>query len=390
MRCSQRRDGMMGDHSPNETDLRWMRRALELAARGRFGASPNPMVGAVILDVEGRLAGEGFHERVGGPHAEINALAEAGERARSGTLYVTLEPCNHYGKTPPCTDAILEAGMARVVIAIPDPNPQAGGGAARLRSGGVQVTMGVAAVEARRLNYRWLHWASAQKPWITLKAAVSLDGKVATRRGDSRWITCEAARRRSLELREEYDAILVGAGTVRADNPRLTRRLGLNPNGRWLRIVLDSALDIPADAALIREDPESVLLVHTDRAPADRRERFRDAGVRLLEIEPGPDGRPALTTLLRALAAEPVVSLLVEGGPAVHGSFNDAGLADEIELFLAPVIIGGVQAPAAIGGLGAGMLDEAKRYIIVSVTRHDTDVEIRVIRANEADVHRAD
>ncbi len=367
-----------------------MRRAIELAARGRFGASPNPMVGAVILDAEGRLAGEGFHERFGGPHAEINALAAAGDRARRGTLYVTLEPCNHYGKTPPCTEAILKAGIRRVVIAMPDPNPVAGGGAERLRSSGVQVTMGVASEEARRLNIRWLYWASRGIPWVTLKAAVSLDGKMATRLGDSQWITGPAARRRGLELREEHDAILVGIGTIRADDPRLTRRLGMNRNGRWLRIVLDSTLAIPATAALIREDPGSVLLVHTARAPATRRSRLADAGVRLLEAEAGPDGRPAIGPLLRSLAAEPISALLVEGGPAVHGSFNDGGFVNEIELFMAPTIIGGNGAPAAIGGLGAGMLDEAKRYMIVSVTRHDTDVEIRAMRTDGADVHGSD
>ncbi len=380
----------MSAHPSDATDLHWMRRAIELARQGRFGASPNPMVGAVILDAGGSLAGEGFHERFGGPHAEVNALAAAGERARGGTLYVTLEPCNHYGKTPPCTEAILEAGIARTVIAIPDPNPEAGGGAQRLRSSGVDVTMGVASAEARRLNVRWLHWASRGVPWVTLKAAASLDGRIATRLGASKWITCEAARRRSLELREEHDAILVGIGTVRRDNPRLTRRLGLNRNGYWLRIVLDSMLDTPPNAALIREDPTAVVLVHTNRAPAERRAYFRDAGVRLLEAEPGPDGRPAIGPLLHSLASLPIAALLVEGGPTVHGSFNDAGFADEIELFLAPTIIGGANAPAPIGGLGAGMLEEAKRYIIFSVTRHDTDLEIRALRMDESDVHGTD
>ncbi len=202
---------------------------------GRYGASPNPMVGAVIVDAQGQLVGEGYHAAYGGPHAEIVALADAGERARGGTIYVTLEPCAHHGKTPPCVNAIIAAGLRRVVVALSEPTSQAGGGCDRLRAEGIEVREGSGAERSRTLNRRWLHWVRYHRPWVTLKAAVSLDGRVATREGHSKWITGEAARERGLELREEHDAILVGVETILADDPRLTRRLGLNPVSGWRR-----------------------------------------------------------------------------------------------------------------------------------------------------------
>ena len=369
-----------------DRDPHWMRRALELAAGGRFGASPNPMVGAVVLDRAGNLAGEGFHSCFGEAHAEVHALGRAGRKALGGTLYVTLEPCNHHGKTPPCTEAILAAGIARAVVALEDPNREAAGGAARLREAGVEVRIGVCSDEARRLNRRWLRWARDGRPWITLKAAVSLDGRIATRRGESQWITGESARRRGLELREEHDAILVGLGTVIADDPRLTRRLGLNRNGRWLRVVLDSRLRTPVDARLVRENPESTLLIHTDRVPAETRSALGRAGVRLLEVPGDERGRPNPAAVVSALAQEPVAALLVEGGASVHGAFVDAGLVDEVHWFVAPMVIGGREAPCAVGGVGAGVLDEATQLVFESATRHGRDLEITAVRAEEADV----
>ena len=368
-------------------DLRWMRRALELARRGRFGASPNPMVGAVVLDARGEPAGEGWHARYGGPHAEVAALETAGPRARGGTLFVTLEPCAHHGKTPPCTTAILDAAIARVVVAMEDPNPVAGGGLHRLREAGVEVTVGVAGDEARRLNRRWLRLVRERRPWVTAKAAVSLDGRIATRTGESRWITGEAARRRGLELREEHDAILVGVGTVLADDPRLTRRLGLNPGGRWLRVVLDTALRTPLEARVVREDPGSTLLVHTTAAPRENRSRLEAAGVRLLEVPAGEGGRPEPAALLAALASEPVAALLVEGGGTVHGAFVDAGLVDELHLFVAPLLIGGAEAPTAVAGRGCAALADARTMVIETVHDHGPDLEICAVRREESHVH---
>lgn len=377
------------ERSHTDPDKRWMARALELAALGRFGASPNPMVGAVIIDSSGILVGEGYHRVFGGPHAEVAALAEAGESARGGTLYVTLEPCSHYGKTPPCVDAILAAGISRVVIAQGDPTDTAGGGAMRLESEGVDVHEGPGSDQSRILNRRWLRWARFHRPWVTLKAAVSMDGRVATREGDSQWITGDEARQRGLQMREEHDAILVGVETVLADDPRLTRRLGLNPGSGWRRIVLDSRLRTPTDAIVVQTDPESTLIAHTSEATAKDRRRLREAGVTMVELRAGDDGRIDLEALLDHLARQEVTALLVEGGPTVHGSFHDADLYDEIALFMAPFVIGG-QAPAAVAGRGIPNLEVAQRLQFEAIERHGDDLLVRAVRAEDADVHGSD
>jgi diaminohydroxyphosphoribosylaminopyrimidine deaminase/5-amino-6-(5-phosphoribosylamino)uracil reductase len=372
-----------------DVDARWMRRAFELASRGRFGASPNPMVGAVVLDQDGRVVGEGYHARCGGPHAEVVALREAGERARGGSLYVTLEPCAHHGRTPPCVDAILSAGIRRVVAAMREPNPNAGGGLDRLRAEGVDAGIGGDSDRARALNRRWLTWVHERRPWVTLKAAVSLDGRIATRTGQSKWITGEAARRRSLELREEHDAIVVGVGTVLADDPLLTRRLGLNPREGWTRIVLDSRLRTPTAAQVVQTDPEQTLVAHTpEAAPAERR-RLAAAGVQLLEVAAGADGRVELHQLLEQLARREVAALLVEGGSAVHGAFADAGLVDEAVFFVAPLLIGG-SGLSAVGGRGVADLELASRLRFEGIERHGNDLELRALRPEDEDVHGSD
>jgi diaminohydroxyphosphoribosylaminopyrimidine deaminase/5-amino-6-(5-phosphoribosylamino)uracil reductase len=374
---------------PHDPDHRWMDRALQLAALGRCGASPNPMVGAVIVDRRGQLAGEGYHAAFGGPHAEIMALADAGECARGGTMYVTLEPCAHHGKTPPCVDSILAAGLRRVVVAVAEPTTLAGGGIDRLRAEGIEVHEGPGAEQSRSLNRRWLHWVRYHRPWVTLKAAVSLDGRVATREGDSKWITGEAARKRGLELREEHDAILVGVETILADDPRLTRRLGLNPVSGWRRIVLDSKLRTPSDAVIVRSQPESTLIYHTVEAPVEDRRRLREAGIELVELRAADDGRVDIGAVLDHLGRREVAALLVEGGPTVHGSFNDAELVDEVALFIAPCIIGG-NGPSAVAGRGIATLEAAQRLMFEDIDRHDEDLEIRAVRPEETDVHGAD
>jgi len=359
-----------------------MARALELAALGLRGASPNPMVGAVVIDAEGRLAGEGYHAVFGGPHAEVVALEEAGDAARGGTLYVTLEPCNHHGKTPPCTDAVLAAGLRRVVVALAEPTKNAGGGSDRLRAEGIEVQEGPGGARSRLLNRRWLRWAQFHRPWVTLKTAVSLDGRIATRTGESMWITGGEARHRSLELREEHDAILVGVDTVLADDPQLTRRLGLNPAGGWKRYVLDSTLRCPSEARLVREQPETTVIVHTAGASVEDRQRLSGSGVVLVELRAGDDGRIDLDALLDHMAGHEVAALLVEGGPTVHGSFHDADLIDEIVLFMAPFLIGG-PAPATVAGRGIPTLDMARRFDFEAVERHGHDVEIRAVRTED-------
>ena len=367
-----------------------MRRALELAELGRCGASPNPMVGAIVVDLLGDCVGEGHHAVFGGPHAEIEALRAAGDRSVGSTLYVTLEPCCHHGKTPPCAQAILEAGVARVVVASRDPNPAAAGGVELLRESGLAVTVGVEADAARGLNRRWMTWAEQRRPWITLKAAVSLDGRTATRTGDSRWITGKAARHRSLELREEHDAILVGVGTVLADDPRLTRRLGLNPGGPWRRVVLDSRLRTPSTARIVCDRPESTLIVHTQAASERDRSRLSATGVGLMEVAAGEEGRTDLAVLLARLAEVPVAALLVEGGAAVHGAFVDAGFVDETVFFVASMVIGGRNAVPAVAGEGAETLAGALRISLEKVTRHGDDMEISGVCLRDADVHRVD
>lgn len=373
----------------HDSDTRWMRRALELAVRGRFGASPNPMVGAVVLDPEGHVVGEGFHARCGGPHAEVVALSEAGDRARGGSLYVTLEPCAHHGRTPPCVDAIISAGVRRVVAAMPEPSSLAAGGLERLRAEGIDANVGGEGDRARALNRRWLTWVQERRPWVTAKAAVSLDGRIATRTGESKWITGEAARHRSLELREEHDAILVGVGTIVADDPLLTRRLGLNPGDRWTRIVLDSRLRTPTDARVVQTDPEQTLIAHTAEAPREDRRRLANQGVNLIEVVAASDGRVDLLTLLEQLGRREVAALLVEGGSAVHGSFADAELIDEAVFFVAPLLIGGT-GPTAVGGRGVADLELATRLRFEAVERHGQDLELRAVRVEDVDVHRAD
>jgi len=372
-----------------DVDAHWMRRALDLAKRGRFGTSPNPMVGAIVLDPQGELAGEGYHAAFGGPHAEVIALREAGARARGGSLFVTLEPCVHHGKTPPCVDAIISSGVRRVVVAMRDPNPHAAGGVERLRAEGVDVNVGGDTNGARALNRRWLTWVQERRPWVTLKAAVSLDGRIATRTGQSKWITGEAARQRGLELREEHDAILVGVDTILADNPRLTRRLGLNRTGSWHRVVLDSRLRTPSQATIVQSDPDLTIIVHTPNAGREDRKRLESAGVHLIESPADQTGRVDLHQLLTRLGQRGVAALLVEGGAKVHGSFVDRDLVDEVVVFIAPILIGGT-APAAVAGTGFADLSLAPRLRFEGIERHGDDLELRAVRPEMNNVHRAD
>lgn len=374
----------------DEAAGRWMTRAFEVAARGRCGSSPNPMVGAVVVDDGGRLAGEGHHAIFGGDHAEVVAIREAGARCRGASLYVTLEPCNHHGKTPPCTEAILGAGIRRVVIAMRDPHGAASGGLERLRDAGIEVALldEEHGHRARRLNRRWLRLVEDHRPWVTLKAAVSLDGRIATSTGQSQWITGEAARRRGLELREEHDAILVGVGTVLADDPRLTRRLGHNPCPGWRRIVLDSRLRTPDRARVVTEAAHTTLIAHTPAAPASRRRALEARGIELVELPADGQGRVAVVPLLAELGRRQIAALLVEGGARVHGSFADAVLADELELFIAPILLGGA-APTAVAGMGVTELALAQRFCFETLARLGDDVELRAVTPEVADVHRA-
>jgi diaminohydroxyphosphoribosylaminopyrimidine deaminase/5-amino-6-(5-phosphoribosylamino)uracil reductase len=364
----------------------WMRRALELARRAEGRTSPNPLVGAVIVR-DGRVLGEGFHRRAGLPHAEAEALRAAHESVTSATMYVTLEPCSHYGRTPPCSEAILSAGIAHVVYAVADPNPSAAGGGRRLREAGVQVITGVCAEEAEELNRFFLHAVRTGRPYVVAKYAASLDGRIAARSGDSKWITGEAARNRAHELRHMVDAVVVGAGTVIADDPSLTVRLPIEEPAHPLRVVLDSAGRTPLECRLFSgELPGVTLVAATQTLPAEREAALAVRGVEVLRLPADQHGRVDVAALAQALGARGVRSMMVEGGAAVHGAFFDANLVDEVWAFVAPVIIGGAAAPGPVGGRGAETMAQALRIGKLQVESHGGDVLLRVRRASPSPV----
>lgn len=334
-----------------------MDRALGLAARGLGLTAPNPAVGAVLVR-DGTAVGEGWHERAGGPHAEVVALRAAGDRARGATLYVTLEPCAHHGRTPPCAEALVAAGVAEVVAACRDPDPRVNGrGLARLGAAGVRVRVGVREAEARALNRAFFCAATRGRPLVTLKAAMSLDGKIAAADGDSRWITGEAARAEAHRLRFLADAILVGVETVLRDDPALTVRRSDLPPKEPLRVVADSRLRTPPEARLIGAgNPARAVLACVAPAPPDRAAALRARGVEVLEL-PEAGGRVDLTALLRALHARGVLAVLAEGGAELGAALLGAGLVDRVAFFVAPRLLGGRAAPGPLGGPGRALKD---------------------------------
>uniref|UniRef100_A0A7C2EIW4 Riboflavin biosynthesis protein RibD n=1 Tax=Ammonifex degensii TaxID=42838 RepID=A0A7C2EIW4_9THEO len=353
-------------------DEAFIRRTLKLAARAQGLTSPNPLVGAVVVR-DGRVVGEGYHRRAGLPHAEIEALQAAGEAARGATLYVNLEPCCHTGRTGPCTEAIIAAGVKRVVAAMVDPNPLvAGKGIARLREAGIEVAVGVLEEEARRLNEAFIKYVTARRPFVILKTAMSLDGKIATVTGESRWITGEAAREYVHQLRNTCDAVLVGIGTVLKDDPSLTTRLpegGRDP----VRVILDSSARLPLAARVLNQDSEAPTLVATTEvAPAERLAALRQAGAEVLVCGRGPQVN--LDLLLAELATREIVSVLVEGGSTVNASFLLQGLVDKVVWFIAPRIIGGREALGPVGGSGIRHLARAIRLTETVVKQLGADL----------------
>jgi diaminohydroxyphosphoribosylaminopyrimidine deaminase/5-amino-6-(5-phosphoribosylamino)uracil reductase len=335
-----------------------MRRALAEAIRGQGTVEPNPMVGAVVVR-DGQVLASGYHTRFGAAHAEVEALARAGDAARGSTLYVTLEPCCHLGKTPPCTDAILQAGVTHVVAAMRDPFPQvAGGGLARLRDAGVKVEVGIEANAARRLNAPYLKRLATGRPYVTAKWAMTLDGKTATASGDSQWISNPRSRSLVHELRGRMDAIVIGIGTALADDPQLTAR---PPGPRTAaRVVLDSAARLPVDGRLARTASEiPVWIAVTEKAPEPKRTALAALGCELLAF-PGTGSIPVLA-LLDELGRRGVTNLLVEGGGQVLGAFVNAGQVDAIDLFLAPILIGGTPVFSPAHGVGHPRIRDGMR-----------------------------
>ena len=355
-------------------DLAWLDRAFALAERGRYSTSPNPIVGAVVV-AGGRVVGEGFHRRAGGPHAEILALRRAGRAARGADLYLTLEPCVHAGRTPPCAPVVAASGVKRVIVAAKDPNPKVSGrGAAALRRAGIEVVPAPGPWRrwALEQNERFRAWVSTGRPFVLAKWAETLDGKTAEVSGKSRWITGETARERAMSWREEYDAVLVGAGTVLADDPRLTRRLGRNRSTEQWRIVLDGRLRVPEKAKVFRP-PGRRIVVTAARLAHPKVARLRARGVEVWRLPGGSPGRVDLRALLSELGARAVTGLMVEGGAETLWGFFDERLVDRAAVFVAPRILGGRGAPGGVGGNGFS-LGRAPRLADVRVEALGGDI----------------
>ena len=332
-----------------------MREALRIARNAEGRTSPNPLVGAVIVR-DGKIIAEGWHRQAGTPHAEIHALNMAGDLARGSTLYVILEPCSHFGRTPPCAKKIVEAGIKRVVAAMSDPNPKVSGrGFEILRQAGIEVEVGLLEDSARQLNENFLKWVTQKLPFVTMKFACSLDGKIATSTGESQWISCEESRKFSHHLRDINDAILVGAGTVLADNPNLTTRLvnGKNP----VRVIVDSNAKIPLDSNVVIDKSARTIIATTSNAPAEKISALKNFGVEI--ITTGNGERVDLKILMRELAEREITSVLVEGGGKIHFSMLNAGLVDKVLAFIAPKIIGGENSLTAVEGSGFEKLSDA-------------------------------
>ncbi|MFE5631078.1 bifunctional diaminohydroxyphosphoribosylaminopyrimidine deaminase/5-amino-6-(5-phosphoribosylamino)uracil reductase RibD [Streptomyces sp. NPDC056470] len=340
-----------------------MRRAIALAARGLGSTSPNPVVGSVILDAYGEPAGEGYHQRAGGPHAEIHALRAAGERARGGTAYVTLEPCNHTGRTGPCAQALIEAGVRRVVYAVGDPNPQATGGADTLRAAGVEVGQGLLAQEAEAGNIAWLTSVRLGRPFVRWKYAATLDGRIAAADGTSRWITSSDSRADVHRLRAEADAVVVGSGTARTDDPHLAVR-GVEGAVQPLRVVVDTEASAVKPGARVLDDAARTVIAVADDVPPENTAHFPETW----RLPRAPGGGLDIPELLAALHGQGVRSVLLEGGPTLAGAFVAAGAVDQVVGYLAPVLL----------GAGANALAEAGISTITDALRLDVTETVHI------------
>ncbi len=357
-----------------DSDHAFMQKALKLAHKAAGLTSPNPLVGCVIVS-EGKIVGSGFHPRAGEPHAEIFALREAGDRARGADLYVTLEPCNHQGRTPPCTAAIIEAGIRRVVIGTKDPNPEvAGSGAAFLQASGIKVEIGLLEEKCRKMNEFWNKFITTKRPFVTLKAAASLDGRIATYSGHSQWITNEKSRHYVHQLRASHDAILIGIGTLLKDNPRLTARLpGETPRNPY-RIIVDSMLRTPLDFKIFGPDGNAKVLLATKQHEPEKLAPYRELVRDILILPSNNLGQLDLKELMRVLAQRGIVSVLIEGGSEINGSALDNRIIDKVCFFYAPILVGGRGSLGMISGKGANTIDMAAKITDVTIRRFDNDI----------------
>lgn len=356
-----------------------MKQALDLASRAMGQTSPNPMVGAVIVK-DGRVIGRGYHRCAGAPHAEIEALKDCSDSPEGATVYVNLEPCCHVGRTPPCTRALIEACVARVVFAVQDPNPlMSGKSVGILRNAGIQVTVGVEESRARFLNRAFFHTIQNHRPYVTAKIAMSLDGKIATQTGESQWITSPAAREHGHHLRKLSDAIMVGARTVQADDPRLTVRLPDACDRHPLRVILDSSGTLPLDRKVFSSDlPGRTLVATTPAMRPARREELMRLGVDVM-ITPEVNGKVDLSDLMVELHAMGIMNLMVEGGATLLGQLLHRGMIQEVWVLIAPRILGGHRAPSPFGDPGVLSLDDAAQLQIYDTIRLDRDVCIKAL-----------
>jgi diaminohydroxyphosphoribosylaminopyrimidine deaminase / 5-amino-6-(5-phosphoribosylamino)uracil reductase len=359
-------------------DSVFIQQTLELAALGKGLVSPNPLVGSVVVK-NGEIVGRGYHRYDELKHAEVWALEEAGERARGATVYVNLEPCSHQGagkRTSPCVQALIQAGVKRVVAAMVDPNPRVNGrGFEQLREAGIEVAFGVLNKAAQRLNEKFIKYVTTGLPFVLLKTACTLDGRIATHTGESRWITGEAARAASQVLRHEYDALLVGSGTLLVDDPALTDRTGKLRRRPLARVVLDTRLRIPLESQLMRTAKEFPLLIFAHVIDPEKRARLEEAGAQVIQTELLA-GRLDLSQVLRELGQRQLTSVIVEGGAEVAGAFVERRLLDKATLFLAPKLIGGRAAFPAIGGAGFARLREAIHLHDLQIQQHGEDIEL--------------
>ncbi len=350
----------------------YMQQALSLARKALGNVSPNPAVGAVILNKEGRIVGQGHTQPPGSAHAEIVALEQAGESARGGTMYVTLEPCCHQGRTPPCTKAIIESGIREIHIATLDPNPLVGGkGKVILESDGIRMHVGEGEQEAKEINEGYLKYITTHRPFVTAKFAMSLDGKIATRSYNSKWITNEWSRERAHRFRWETDAIMVGVNTVLKDNPQLTART-LNGSREPLRVILDSSGKSPVDAKVFA-NPERVLIASTKALDTSQKDRYVKKGIEVLVLGE-KDGHVDLDELLNILGEREITNVLAEGGGTLLGSLHDGRLIDKIVAFIAPMIIGGTDAITPVSGRGAELISQATRLVRCRVEQFVDDI----------------
>ncbi|MBS3786722.1 bifunctional diaminohydroxyphosphoribosylaminopyrimidine deaminase/5-amino-6-(5-phosphoribosylamino)uracil reductase RibD [Candidatus Bipolaricaulota bacterium] len=356
------------------TGRNYMKRALRLAKRGGGFVNPNPQVGAVIVR-DGEIVGEGYHEMFGGPHAEVKALQDAGESASGATLYVNLEPCVHYGKTPPCTKKIIESGLDRVYVAIEDPNPRvAGKGIKRLREEGIKVSVGLMEEEARKVNEIFLHYVEKNRPFVLLKLAMTLDGKIATRTGDSRWISSETSRKLVHELRARYSAVGVGVSTVIADDPRLNVRNAEGPDGA--RFVFDSNGRTPESSRIFTISSDAPTIIATgETLPEDSLTKFEKNGAKVWQFRK-KRGHLDLDGLLERMGERGYDSLLVEGGGEIAWSFIDQNLVDKIRFFYSPKIVGGKEAVPSVGGRGRATVEDALGIEDLKVEEIGGDVSV--------------